>query len=76
MSDRPPSDQPPPRPPCGPTWDCAFCRHWQPGAVVLRGNSLGACRALEQITAADFGCGLFAFRPKENPDAHARETAE
>ncbi len=43
--------------------DCALCARWEPGPVVLRGNSLGVCAVLELATPADFGCDSHVAAP-------------
>jgi hypothetical protein len=45
--------------PAGKLYDCAVCHHWQPGTVVLRGNTQGWCQALAAQTTADFGCDVW-----------------
>jgi hypothetical protein len=40
----------------GPVRDCGMCHHWQPGAVVIRGSTIGWCLAFDASVPADFGC--------------------
>lgn len=40
------------------SYNCASCRHFRASGVVLRGNSLGRCWALELAVDAAWGCKL------------------
>ena len=41
---------------------CAFCRHWQPGAVVVQGETIGWCELWTATVPAGFGCRNLAKR--------------
>ena len=36
--------------------DCAGCRSWHPGPVVVRGNTAGWCERFSATVPADFRC--------------------
>lgn len=40
--------------------DCATCASWQPGRIVLRGNTLGRCSSFATTTSADDTCQAHA----------------